>query len=422
MRYTERTITRLSVIILLLAAAASPARAKTIYVFQGGDDQHPDAPLIADAAGNLYGTTAGYNFTSGTVFQLTPPATSGGDWSETVVYKFPGYTGDGYAPTAAVIFDKAGSLYGTTFYGGAYNSGTVFKLTPPSVPGGAWAESVIYSFGLQAGDGVGPNGLNFGRDGSLYGTTVYGGLFGVGTGFQLKQASNGSWTEKILYTFTGSSDGSEPMYGGGSLISDVKGNLYGETVFGGSGNGVVFELSPPTTPSEPWAETVLHQFLSSGDGLGPKGGLAFDSAGNLYGTTSGGGGSGFGTIFQLSPVADGTWSENILYSFSGGSDGAAPWSSLVLDKSGNLYGTTLAGGGYALGTLFELTPPIAPGGLWTETILHAFRATILDGVDPNAGVTFRNGVLYGTTQFGGNTGCVFPEGCGTVFAVHAQRP
>ena len=365
------------------------------------DGQNPWAGLVLDNAGNLYGTTfdGGANG-AGTVFEL---AHSTGSWKETVLHSFTGAYGadDGGYPNAGLIFDNAGNLYGTVCCGGANRGGTVFELSPSS---GGWTETILHSFPINTGgDGFAPQaGLIFDSAGNLYGTTSQGGN-GYGTVFQLTPSSGG-WTETILHSFT-DSDGSEPF---ASLIFDSAGNLYGTTSYGGAtGHGTVFELTPS---SRGWTENVLYSFRSNsvagclptdgpGDGCYPGAGLIFDKAGNLYGTTVEGGANGYGAVFELTP-SNGDWTETLLYSFTNGaSDGSDPVAGLILDKVGNLYGTARSSPN-GCGTVFELSHS---NGGWTETVLHSFTGS--DGSYPKAGLIFDSvGNLYGTTFYGGTAG------------------
>ncbi|MGA2369618.1 MAG: choice-of-anchor tandem repeat GloVer-containing protein [Candidatus Korobacteraceae bacterium] len=276
------------------------------------DGEYPYAGLIFDAAGNLYGTTqSGGNvggncgtYGCGTVFELTP--TGGGSWTEQVLHAFNGT--DGSTPFAGLIFDAAGNLYGTTEDGGAYGEGTVFELT--LIAGGGWTEQVLYSFGNGTGDGTAPiAGLIFDAAGSLYGTTVSGGTYTCfggdecGTVFELTPTAGGGWTEQVLHNFTGAyNDGAYPY---GDLIFDTAGNHYGTTSEGGNaGAGTAFELTP--TEGGSWTQQVLHSFGIGTDGARPNAGLVFDAAGNLYGTTYFGGTNNSmcscnscGTVFEL---------------------------------------------------------------------------------------------------------------------------
>lgn len=350
----------------LAAIALFPGKALAetpIYSFDlGYDGVNPNAGpyggLVEGKHGTLYGTTvfggefnaSACQFGCGIVFELIPPTISGGAWTETVLYSFSGEP-DGSEPYGNLIFDADGNLYGTTQQGGSSDRGTVFELSPPTASGGAWTEAVLYSF--ESGEGYPVGGLVFGWKGSLYGTTISGG-FSIGTVFRLAKSKTG-WDEVVIHSFNGA-DGREPNAG---LIADKAGNLYGTTAEGGSGPcfqgcGVAFELSPPVAQGAGWSETVLHSFtgVGNGDGFAPVAPLIFDSAGNLYGTTGGGGetgvvpcGYGCGTVFEFSPAGGGGWTESVLYSFTGGSDGAYPVAGLVFDSAGNLYGTTAFGGG-----------------------------------------------------------------------------
>ncbi len=329
------------------------------FNFNGKDGVCPEAGLIFDAAGNLYGTTVGGGTNGGgTVFELMPGPSAIGGWREKVLYNFGnGSNSDGFWPSAGLIFDASGNLYGTTTNGGSfqcfsygYQCGTVFELTPTA--GGGWTETVLHVFNNNGPDGATPNaGLIFDAAGDLYGTTSVGGTYGGGTVFELTPTGGGDWAETVLWSFGGGTDGAAPYAG---LIFDAAGNLYGTTQGGGTyASGTAFELSP--TGGGGWSEQVLYNFklsYPSVDGGDPLAGLIFDTAGNLYGTTSGGGAFGYGTVFELSPSGGGTWTEQLLYNFDNDS-GASPWASLIFHR-GNLYGTTAQGGNYGNGTVFEL--------------------------------------------------------------------
>ncbi len=337
---------------------------KVLHTFgHGTDGAAPYAGLIFDAAGNLYSTTwQGGTYDYGTVFELTP--TGGGGWTENVLHSFNHNGTDGYSPIPGLIFDAAGNLFGTTSAGGSYNCGlyvcgTVFELTS----GGT--ETVLHSFN-GTGGAFPIAGLIFDAAGNLYSTTEYGGDYDYGTVFEL--TSGGA--ETVLHSFNNNgTDGYEPSAG---LIFDAAGNLYGTTSEGGLyGYGTVFELTP--TGGGSWTEHVLHSFNNNGtDGYEPSAGLIFDAAGNLYGTTSEGGTycepDGCGAVFELS-LGRGGWTETVLYSFSGGTDGAVPWAGLIFDAAGNLYGTTAEGGTYAYGTVFQLTP-VYPCAKCSHTVLR----------------------------------------------------
>jgi uncharacterized repeat protein (TIGR03803 family) len=392
---------------------------KVLHNFTSTDGANPQSGLIFDAAGNLYGTTTlGGAYNLGTVFELSP--TMRGGWTEKVLHSFNLNSGDGSYPESGLIFDAAGNLYGTTLLGGTNKSGTAFELSPAQ--GGQWTERVLYSFGNGI-DGAYPfyGSLIFDATGSLYGTTSSGGIYncqgngGCGTVFKLTPTVGGAWAETVLYNFRNGTDGYGPESG---LVLDAAGNLYGTTAFGGTSNcrvgqwsgcGTAFELSPAADGG--WTEKVLHNF-NGPDGETPLAALIFDTAGNLYGTTEGGGSNtNDGTVFQLSPQAGGGWTESVLYSFSQqGSGGYGPAAdTLVFDAMGNLYDTVYGGGANFGGTVFELTP--TGGGPWTETVLYSFQYQ----TGSWAGLIFdADGNLYGTAWYGGTDQCG-QQACGTVF-------
>jgi uncharacterized repeat protein (TIGR03803 family) len=303
----------------------------------------------------------------GTIFELSPGAD--GKWTEKVLYKFcsAAACADGANPYAGLIFDSAGNLFGTTYNGGTscLGCGTVFELTHRD--DGKWTEKVLHRFRLDSKrhDGVSPGygSLIFDKAGNLYGTTYYGGRCveapGCGTVFQLTRHAKDQWTEKVLYRFQANgTDGHNPYYG---LVFDAAGNSYGSTFEGGrssstskcgEGCGTVFQLTPGTKGR--WAEKVLYSFDGM-DGTGAIDNLILDSKGNVYGNTSIGGTYGRGTVFRLSPVAGGKWKEQ-LYSFKSGKDGNYPSGGLIFDSAGNLYGTTFAGGDHDGGTVYKFIP------------------------------------------------------------------
>lgn len=399
--------------ILLVTDTRTVAQQETVLLsFNRKDGGQPIVPLIFDASGNLYGTTYLDANNWGTVFELTPKA--GGGWTEKVLHNFNNNGTDGYHPQGGLVFDAAGNLYGTTYAGGAYNWGTVFELTPNAR--GGWTEKVLHDFNYNGRDGVEPvASLTFDAAGNLYGTTYAGGTHNHGTVFELTPKAGGGWTEKIPHDFN--NNGKDGNYPTGGLISDAPGNLYGTTYQGGTyGYGTVFELTPAVGGK--WSERVLHDFGNGTDGSEPFG-VIFDAAGNLYGVTSWGGSGGCGnsvgcgTVFELTPTAGGGWTEKILHNFSwNGTDGYHPQATLIFDVSGNLYGTTYAGGTDDGGAAFELTP--TTGGGWTEKVLHSFcsQSNCADGGTPVAGLIFDGvGNLYGTTWYGG------AHGDGTVFEI-----
>jgi uncharacterized repeat protein (TIGR03803 family) len=411
----------------------------TLYHFRARNDGTEPlmGKLLADERGNLYGTTYhGGSYGYGTVFELSPPITSH-VWTETILYNFSGDL-DGRYPSANLIADPAGNLYGTTYYGGSseskYASGTVLKLSPPTSPGGAWVENVIYRF-KKLPDGSNPgSGLVLDAAGNLYGETNFGGSCSAGIIFELSPPPGGAglWTETVLHDFQGDCGGFDGRWPYGGLTLGSGGVLFGTTIYGPT-SGTVFELQPPSSGQTLWTYQVIHNFLRSQDGGNPYGGVTIDDSGNLYGTAAtGGGGSGTeclgvscGVIFELTPPANtgGDWIETILYVFTGGNDGATPESPLLLDKQGNLYGTALNGGlgtcksPYALGcgSAFELIPPNMSGGTWTEITLHTFAGAQTDQGLPYSGLTFgKGGKLYGASA--GRVGAE-PEQNGTIFQI-----
>jgi uncharacterized repeat protein (TIGR03803 family) len=414
--------------LLTFGAQMAAAQEITLYSFKGSNSSDGSVPvggLIFDSAGNLYGTTnsggsvgAPYDI-YGTVFELSPG--TGGNWTEKVLYSFGATGADGIQPTAGLIFDSAGNLYGTTRLGGANGNGTVFELSPSA--GGTWTETVLYSFGATADDAAEPHGsLIFDSAGNLYGTTFIGGPHKVlngageqagGTVFELSPTGKGGWKEKVLYSFgLTAMDAANP---GAGLVMDGAGDLYGTTVYGGKFNsGTAFELVRASGGT--WKEKVLHSFDDNGvDGSLPEVGLIFDAQGNLYGTTYGGGSNpysgGLGAVFELSPSPGGTWTEDVLFSF-GGLDGTYPLGSLVFDAAGNLYGTA-SSQLYGFGLLFELTPGTAG---WSEKAVYTFGDTP-DGHVPEGGLVFDSrGNLYGADSTGGAEAADFGLG-GTIYEV-----
>ena len=387
-------------VVVIIANASWAAGYKRVYSFTGGlDGRDPATHLTFDSAGNAYGTTAaGGEFDFGAVFQLTP---SGDTWVQTVIYSFAGGN-DGLDPHAGVTIGPDGSLYGTTVAGGnagicaADGCGVVYKLT---LEGGQWFQTTIHNF-KGGNDGWGPGSrVVFDAAGNLFGTTPDGGAGSMGTIFMLTPTPNGTWHKKTIHNFTGRKDGATGSMG--DLLLDTAGNIYGVTEQGGAnGLGNVYKISP--SPNGNWTLTPLYAFKGMPDGANPYGGLIWDSVGNLYGTTYFGGTAGMGTTFQLTPGPDGQWQENILYSFLGGTDGSLPTTTLVFDKTGNLLGTTSAGGRPSCdcGTVFKL---ILSGGSWKEKIVHFFGKGF-DGYAPNYGLTFdAAGNLYGATPSGGTS-------------------
>jgi uncharacterized repeat protein (TIGR03803 family) len=392
----------LAIFIAVLIFASNSLAETVLHAFRtgGADGLAPYGRLISDAEGNLYGTTElGGTSKAGVVFELTK-SQGPGAWTETILYNFTGGS-DGSRPWGGLIFDRAGNLYGTTYRGGASNAGTVYELTPGT--GGAWTESVLYSF-AGGSDGMGPQSdLNFDQAGNIYGTTNNGGSPGNGIVFELTPGQGGVWSETVLHRFI-VSEATSPR---AAVIFGTHGELYGTLANDGAyGAGGVFRLNPPATKGGAWRETTLYTFTGGADGLGPLCRLVLYK-GSLYGTTVKGGASSVGVIFQLTPPAshEGAWMETVLHSFTCGSDGCIGWAGLIMDRNGTFYGTTQFGGLPSNGgTVFELK---LQGGIWTESVLYSFiyspnhfsAASLLLG---------KHGTLYGTTVGNNrNAGMVF---------------
>jgi uncharacterized repeat protein (TIGR03803 family) len=359
-----------------------------LYSFTGGaDGGEPSSGVIRDPAGNFYGTTSDGGASGfGVVYKLDSAC------HETVLYSFTGGA-DGGSPSGGVVRDSAGNLYGTTAGGGEGERGVVYKLDT------AGHQTVLYTF-TGGADGGYPNSVILDSAGNLYGTTVAGGDVSPGycsSGCGVVFMVNPAGQETVLYSFTGAYDGGYPYAG---VVRDSAGNLYGTTAGGGEGEwGVVYKLD---TEGQ---ETVLWVF-NGYDAVGaiPYAGVILDSAGNLYGTTAGGGLYSWGVVFKLDPAGD----ETVLYSFSNGSDGGGPEAGVILDSEGNLYGTTEEGGTATLGVVYKLDSANQ------ETVLYSFQGAT-GGSFPNAGV-IRDlaGNLYGTTEFGG------PDNAGVVYRMNAD--
>ena len=438
-----------SIALTLAVPASAKWKEKVLYSFQGGtsDGAGPVGGVVSDSRGNLYGALAAYGPGScapmgnycGAVFQLAPPMHKGDPWTETLIYKFQGKgANDGEFPNGGLIIDSQGNLYGATAYGGtgdcillgvAAGCGTVYEISPPKQKGEAWSETILYSF-PTAKRGYFPWGdLAFDTAGNLYGATMFGGTKGTvcdefyggqcGVVFELSppKASGGKWTEKALHDFASGTDGANPN---GGLVLDSKGYVYGTTYAGGGrcgggGCGIVFTLLPPTQNGGAWTEKVLHRF-SGQDGGNPVAGVVFDGNGNLYFTTVAGGGGNFpsGTVGELVPQSRDKWTEHVLHSFQDGNDGAVPRAAILVGPSGELYGTASVGGGADFaGTLFRLKE--GSNGGWTFTVLYTFTGVNnRDGAYPSGAILLEGGNILGTTEVGG-TGSSCQGGCGTVF-------
>ena len=407
----QSILSALALTLTLVPITWGAPKYKVLYAFVNkGQGWAPYAGVVFDNEGNLYGTTAGGGLYGwGTVYELTE--TLHGKWSEAVLYSFcPGGwpCSDGDNPDGNIVLDKAGNLYSSTAQGGTGipAAGTIFELSHGS---GGWTHTVLYNFCSRhdCSDGSGPGGnMVMDQHRNLYGAAAY--------AFELSPDSDG-WTERVLHRFCpGCKGGSGPAAG---VIMDLAGSLYGTTGTGGRGTkcsaygcGTAYELSP--TAGGRWKECVLHSFGSfTGDGIFPGvGALAFGVSGSLYGTTEIGGATGNGTVFKLTRSANGHWKDTILYSFKHGPSGSGPSGGVIVDKAGNVYGTTMYGGDARCdcGVVYKLSPCVH--GRWKYTVLHAFIGS--DGAAPEANLILDSkGNLYGTTPIGA------APGVGVVFEI-----
>ncbi len=417
----------------------SAAQENILLSFNGLDGMTSLSGLVAGPSGNFYGVTSigghgncadwGGGAGCGTVYELTSPAESGGAWTETVLYNFQGGA-DGDEVVASLILDAQGNLYGVTELGGGgsctYGCGTIFELSPPATQGGSWTKTTLYTFQGGMTDGSYPEGtLVFDAKGNLYGTSFFGGGpncggYGCGTVFELSPSkTGGGWSETALHVFVGPDNG-DGYLPNNNLVFDAEGNLYGTADSGGAyNNGAVFELSPPTGQGGKWTEQVIYSFIGAPDGANPESGLTPGANGVFYGVASGSGPAEYGTVYQLTPPAPGSsqWTLAVLFGFNLKAAGGNPGGPLVLDASGNLYGTTAVGGDYSCpspyndgcGVVFEL---VNSSGRYSENVLHSFTGTGGDGIQPESGLIMDAlGNLYGTTELGGT------QGYGTVFEI-----
>ena len=467
-----------ALVAVVVACAAQTPTLTTLYSFNGGptDGANPSAGLVFGGNGSLFGATPyGGAAGLGTLFELTP----GTPWTEQLLYSFQGGS-DGAYPAGPLLLGTGGVFYGATFAGGSTGNGTVFELTPPKKKGGAWKETVIYTFqGIATGavnvagtvvtlasgtpfvtgttwngvtfyingtaytiasvsssssltltatagnltaaaytvnsappgpwagwsDASGPEGgMIILQNGKIYGAAIGGGSAGAGAVFQLTPpVGSGPWVEKVIYSFQDGKDGSGPE--SGVILSN--GSLFGNTCCGTVG-GTVFELKPNKSN---WTKSSVFNFSTYAKGKQPVGGMASDSNGVLYGTTKEGGTDGAGIIFSLTPGAAGKpYTLTTIHTFTNGSDGGAPYGTVLLGSSGQVYATVSSGCDYGVGGVLEFTPPAAQGADWTETVLYSFTGA-QDGSQPTAGViTNSTGALFGTTPFSN-----YGLGYGTVY-------
>lgn len=406
-----------SAIIVLLSAISASAQAQYSVLYSFGsvanDGNFPNGGLLFDSAGNIYGTTqrggagSSCNFGCGSIFELSPSAD--GTWSETVLYSFCSLAdcADGRAPAAGLISDASGNLYGTTTLGGTSTKcgggcGTVFELSPPTVPGGSWTEAVLLSFLTGLNDGANPNGrLTWDAEGNLYGTTLEGGL-GVGSVFELSPVQGAGWAAYNLYAFCADGppkcpDGFAPMAG---VSFDKSGNLYGTNSQGGAEGdwGVVYQLSPPLAGGA-WTETTLYAFegKSGGD---PFSEVNFDATGKMYVTAFQGKGEGeCGSVVRLTPEAAGA-EEAAHYLFLPAGIACNPAAGVFLDSSdGTLYGTSETAGALGAGNIYQIKGE-------RGRVLYTFcsQSGCADGLTPEGSLVEHDRKLYSTTTKGGAYG------------------
>ena len=411
-RGTTVLLLALAFFIAMAATPAAQAQFNVLYNFAGGTDgANPHAGVTLDASGNIYGTAYAGGAGYGTAFKLTH---RGSGFVLSPLYSFLGKgANDGAGPDASLVIASDGIVYGTAIsgggnqdpychiFGGYYGCGTIFSLRPPATrqetPLSPWTETLAYLFTFDP-DGAYPrNSFVFDRAGNMYGTGANGGnVFGVV--WELSPSGSG-WSEQAIYTFMGRGDGGTPESG---VTFDSAGNLYGTTSAWGYGDtgccGTVFQL---VNSGSGWTENTLYQFTDGNDGSIPYGGVIADAAGNLYGTTTTDGANGGGTVFELSPSGGG-YTYQTLYSFSGEAGlEVGPYDDLAMDSAGNLYGTTYLDGRYGWGNVFKLAPS---GSGWTYTSLHDFTGGS-DGASPRCRLVFdSSGNLYGTTSIGGTNG------------------
>lgn len=429
-RFSKRSAFIGTALVIFFQLGVSTAQAQTfqvLHTFTGGADGYAPTSVVLDGAGNLYGDTGyGGNYESscnyvgsptgcGVVFKMSH---HGSSWIFAPLASFNG--ANGYEPEQGITIAPNGTLYSTTFYGGpggpechyfGPGCGTVFELRPPaslcksfSCP---WTVTDIHQFVGGPSDGQFPElgSLTLDAARNLYGTTETGGTYGDGMVYEMSPTGNG-WTMSQLFNFGDVyTDGANPE---GGVVFDKFGNLYGVTVAGGGGLGVVYQLSPSASG---WTLHRLHSFNYETDGANPFGTPVIDSAGNLYGTTAYYGPNNGGTVWEVSPTEGGGWSFSVLYAFAAG-DG--PDGGLLMDSAGNLYGATAGGGGNGYGAAFKLSPG---NGGWTYTSLHDFTGGSDGGAPLSNLVMDSGGNLYGVTADGGQVESNCVRGCGVVFEI-----
>jgi uncharacterized repeat protein (TIGR03803 family) len=407
----EKRMSPLAIVAFVLLSVSSYATENVLYSFNVKDGDLPEGGVIFDNAGNLYGTTfyggtpACEGHGCGLVYKLTP--SGNGDWTENTIYTFTGES-DGTHPNSRLIFDSAGNLYGTTYgnYYGGTGYGTAYRLSPN--PDGSWSFSLLYTFGQGSKDGIRPSGtLAFDANGNLFGVTNKGGTPNLGTIFELTPKSGATWQETVVHSFIGGEDGSYPSDG----VVFHNSNVFGTAAYGGGGTacngqgcGAIFELSPNGKGG--WTMTFPHRFTGTVDGEQPLG-LTFDSAGNLYGSANGG-----------NKTTDCPFGCGVVYRMTEKSNGVWTFTHLhyfnggngldpeavLIGSNGEIYGDAESGGS-GMGVIYELDPTAN----FAETVLYQFSGGS-DGGEPTSRLTPDNaGNLYGTGTYGGGGGGVVFE-------------
>lgn len=391
----------MSISLVLTTASAQTGTYKVLHNFTSGNDgSSPVTSLALDSAGNIYGLT-GDGGTSldcpfyggcGTAFEMSQ---KNGRWALTPIAQFSSLNGNLPDAIGPIVVDSKANIYWAFSEGGdpGCDCGSVEKLTRS---GGIWSETTLHAFLAGATDGHNPqSGLVKDAAGNLYGSTLYGGPNNYGILYQLSPAAGGAWTYNVIYQFTSQLDGAAPS---GSLASDPAGNIYGTTTGGGLyGYGTVFKLSPS---SSGWTLTTIYNFTLDFGNQQTQQGIAIDSKGSLYGVTQNGGEYQLGTVYQLTPTV-GFWNQTVLHTFTGNNDGAFPRGPLTIDQSGAVYGTAEFGGIHEFGTVFKLVR--GKSGQWNAHALHSFGGT--DGNLAINGVTIdQSGNLFGSTISGGTLG------------------
>ena len=405
---TVGTTVTLIAILMWASGTVSAGTEKVLYSFTGtAGGSEPHQGLVFDPAGNLYGTTfIGGLYGYGSVFKLAP--NPDGSWTETLLHSFTGRWDGGLVDWGRLIIDSAGNLYGVTYEGGTHGAGVLYRLSPNA--DGSWTETVLHQFTGGKDGGWSRTTPFFDAAGNLYGTAAYGGVYGCGTAFKMTPGPDNKWAFQVIHQFRGQPACSPWV----DLVPDAAGNLWGTTrnTVGGCSNppqdcGNIFRLSPGLNNT--WTYRVMHQFSGGKGGSDPSiAGLIFDDHGDLFGTTEHGGLYDAGTFFKMSLNSSGQWVFRVLHQFVADTDGIYPDGHLARDAAGNIYGTAALGGANAAGTLYRMA--LNSNGTWTFGVVYAFGDG--DGISSMGGIILdAAGNLYGTTAAGGD------YGMGTIYEI-----